>query len=111
VNLEILAFPCNNFASQEPGTNAEILEFAKGKGAEYPILGKVQCDNGDKTHPVYQYLKASLDNGLVGRGLKWNFAKFLCNAEGVPVKRYFPTTSPMGIENDIIALIEEQSKQ
>jgi glutathione peroxidase len=56
-------------------------------------------------------LKASLDNGLIGRGLKWNFAKFLCNAEGVPVKRYFPTTSPLAIESDIIALIEEQTKQ
>ncbi|KAJ1422623.1 hypothetical protein B484DRAFT_399000, partial [Ochromonadaceae sp. CCMP2298] len=39
--LEILAFPCNNFGSQEPGANAEVLEFAKGKGATFPILGKL----------------------------------------------------------------------
>lgn len=104
--LEILAFPCNNFGGQEPGTNAEIQEFAKSKGATFPVLGKIECDNGEQTDPLYKYLKASLPNGIIGQGLKWNFAKFLCNSEGVPVKRYLPTTSPLGIEADIQELLK-----
>jgi len=107
--LEILAFPCNNFGGQEPGTNKEILEFAKGKGATFPILGKLECDNGDKTDPLYQYLKSSVTGGLLGQGLKWNFAKFLCDSEGVPIQRYIPTTSPLAIENDIKALLEKSN--
>ena len=103
-----MAFPCNNFGAQEPGTNEEILAFAKERGATYPVLGKLECDNGDITHPVYQFLKASLDNGLVGRGLKWNFAKFLCDAEGKPVKRYFPITGPLAIEPDILEVMGEK---
>lgn len=106
--LEILAFPCNNFGGQEPGTNEEILQFAKDHGATYPVLGKLECDNGDKTHPVYQYLKGSLDNGIIGQGLKWNFAKFLCDANGVPVKRYIPTTGPLAIEADIVELLNKK---
>lgn len=105
--LEILAFPCNNFGSQEPGTNDEIQAFAANKGAAYPVLGKLECDNGDQTHPIYQYLKGSVSGGLLGAGLKWNFAKFLCDANGVPVQRYIPTTSPLAIENDIVKLLEK----
>jgi glutathione peroxidase len=104
--LEVLAFPCNNFGSQEPGTNAEIKAFAVNKGATFPILGKLDCENGEKTHPVYQFLRASLSGGILGQSLKWNFTKFLCDPEGVPTKRYGPTQSPMTMENDIIKLLE-----
>ena len=106
-DLEILAFPCNNFGSQEPGTNAEILEFAKNKGAKYPILGKLECENGDNTAPFYQFLRASIPNGVFGQGLKWNFSKFLCDRNGVPVKRYAPTSSPLTIVGDIEDLIKK----
>lgn len=104
--FEILAFPCNNFGKQEPGTNEEILAFAKSKGATFPVLGKVECENGAATHPVYKYLKSVLDNGMLGPSLKWNFTKFLCDAEGVPVKRYGPQESPLSFEKDIVALLE-----
>ena len=50
--FEILAFPCNNFGSQEPGSNEEILAFAKGKGATFPVLGKLECENSDKTRKI-----------------------------------------------------------
>mmetsp|Transcript_14789 Transcript_14789/g.32645 ORF Transcript_14789/g.32645 Transcript_14789/m.32645 type:complete len:119 (-) Transcript_14789:374-730(-) len=103
--LEILAFPCNNFGGQEPGSNAEVQRFAKGKGAEYPVLGKVECDNKDKTDPLYQYLMKALPGGVLGDGLKWNFAKFLCDADGVPVKRFPPPSSPLSFEQDIRALV------
>ena len=47
--LEIMAFPCNNFGSQEPGSNAEILTFAKGKGVTFPVFGKLECEHHKKT--------------------------------------------------------------
>lgn len=50
--LEIMAFPCNNFGSQEPGSNAEILTFAKGKGATFPVFGKLECENSVNTRKM-----------------------------------------------------------
>jgi glutathione peroxidase len=103
--LEILVFPCNNFGGQEPGTNEEILQYAAGFGANFPIFGKLECDNGNQTHPLFEYLKSS-KSSVFGKGLKWNFAKFLCNEDGVVMRRYFPTTSPLGVEKDIKVLLE-----
>jgi len=106
--LEILAFPCNNFGSQEPGTNQEIELFAtEKKGATFPVFGKLECEHSDpaQTHPLYQYLKTSVPAGITGQGLKWNFAKFLCDENGVPVDRYLPITSPFKIEKDIVDLL------
>lgn len=105
--LEILAFPCNNFGGQEPGSNEEIATFSTKKGATYPVFGKLECENKDAnlTHPLYRYLKAAVPGGMLGQGLKWNFAKFLCDANGVPVKRYLPITGPTAIEKDILELL------
>ena len=104
--LEILAFPCNNFGGQEPGSNEAIQAFAASRGATFPVLGKLECENGDKTHPVYAYLKDSI-SGWLGSGLKWNFAKFLANKDGIPIQRYLPITNPLAIEPDIVKLLEE----
>eukprot|EP01039_Chlorochromonas_danica_P002196 gene2196-2396_t len=105
--LEILAFPCNNFGNQEPGNGQEILSYAREvKAATFPVLGKLECDHGEQTHPLYAYLKTSLDGGLLGSGLKWNFAKFLCDANGVPVQRFGPLTSPSAIEQHILPLLQ-----
>lgn len=109
-DLEILAFPCNNFGSQEPGTNEVILQFAKSKGATFPILGKLECENGASTHPLFQFLRESIPNGILGQGLKWNFTKFLCDKDGVPVKRYGPVDSPLSFEKAIIALIDKEKE-
>lgn len=105
--LEVLAFPCNNFGSQEPGSNDQIQDFIKARGITFKVLGKVECDNGAKTAPIYQYLKSSLGGGILGSGLKWNFAKFLCDENGVPVQRYLPTTRPNAIEGDILKQLEK----
>lgn len=70
------------------------------------MLGKLQCDNGAKTHPLFVYLKNSLSGGIFGSGLKWNFAKFLCDANGLPIKRYLPITSPWSMEKDIVELLK-----
>ncbi|RWR91806.1 putative phospholipid hydroperoxide glutathione peroxidase [Cinnamomum micranthum f. kanehirae] len=102
--FEILAFPCNQFGGQEPGTNEEILETACTRfKAEYPIFDKVDV-NGNNAAPVYKFLKSS-KGGLFGDGIKWNFAKFLVDKEGHVVDRYAPTTSPLSIEKDIKKLL------
>ncbi|PIA49456.1 hypothetical protein AQUCO_01300338v1 [Aquilegia coerulea] len=96
--LEILAFPCNQFGSQEPGTNEEIVEFACTKfKAEYPIFDKVDV-NGANAAPIYKFLKSS-KGSIFGDSIKWNFSKFLVNKEGHVVDRYAPTTSPLSIED------------
>ncbi|XP_031393711.1 probable phospholipid hydroperoxide glutathione peroxidase [Punica granatum] len=104
--LEILAFPCNQFGAQEPGTNEQILEFACTRfKAEYPIFDKVNV-NGENTAPLYKFLKSS-KGGLLGDSIKWNFSKFLVDKEGHVVDRYAPTTSPLSIEKDIKKLLEK----
>lgn len=65
--------------------------------------------NGDTAHPLYKYLKSKVD-GTFGSFIKWNFSKFLVNREGVPVKRYSPTTKPLEIENDIVKLLNGASQ-
>ncbi|KAI6707211.1 hypothetical protein NL676_010173 [Syzygium grande] len=102
--LEILAFPCNQFGAQEPGTNEEIVQFACTRfKAEYPIFDKVDV-NGDNAAPLYKFLKSS-KGGLFGDNIKWNFSKFLIDKEGNVVDRYAPTTSPLSIEKDIKKLL------
>ncbi|XP_031482972.1 probable phospholipid hydroperoxide glutathione peroxidase [Nymphaea colorata] len=102
--FEILAFPCNQFGGQEPGTNPQIKEFACTRfKAEFPIFDKVDV-NGPNTAPVYQFLKSST-GGFLGDLIKWNFEKFLVNGEGKVVERYSPTTSPFQIEKDIKKLL------
>ncbi|KAL9286450.1 putative phospholipid hydroperoxide glutathione peroxidase 6 [Arabidopsis thaliana] len=102
--FEILAFPCNQFGNQEPGTNEEIVQFACTRfKAEYPIFDKVDV-NGDKAAPVYKFLKSS-KGGLFGDGIKWNFAKFLVDKDGNVVDRFAPTTSPLSIEKDVKKLL------
>lgn len=102
--LEVLAFPCNQFGGQEPGTNAEIQAFAKSKGARYPVFAKIEV-NGDGADPLYKFLKAA--GGGILQDIKWNFSKFLCDADGKVVKRYPPTTSPLSFVDDIEALLNK----
>ncbi|CAK9175839.1 unnamed protein product [Ilex paraguariensis] len=98
--FEILAFPCNQFMKQEPGTSQEAQEFACTRfKAEYPIFQKVRV-NGSDTAPVYKFLKAH-SGGFFGYSIKWNFTKFLVDKEGQVIHRYAPTTAPLAIEADI----------
>ncbi|KAK9098147.1 hypothetical protein Syun_025192 [Stephania yunnanensis] len=103
-SFEILAFPCNQFGGQEPGSNPEIKKFACTRfKAEFPIFDKVDV-NGPFTAPVYQFLKSS-SGGFLGDVIKWNFEKFLVDKNGKVVERYQPTTSPFQIEKDIKKLL------
>jgi glutathione peroxidase len=100
-DFEILAFPCNQFGGQEPGSNEQIKQFACTRfKAEYPIFDKIDV-NGSKEAPLYKYLKSEKGGGLLGNSIKWNFAKFLVDKNGKVVDRYAPTTSPSKIEKDI----------
>lgn len=103
--LLILGFPCNNFGSQEPGTDAEIQAFAAKKGATFPILAKVECENGSKTHPLWSYLRESVPAGILGQGFKWNFHKMVANSDGVPVLRFGPQQNPLSFEGEIAKLL------
>ena len=102
--FEILAFPCDQFGHQEPGTDAEIASFCDTRfGVTFPVFAKIEV-NGAKAHPLYAWLK-SQKGGLLGDGIKWNFTKFLLNREGVVTGRYAPTTKPAGLARDVEALL------
>jgi glutathione peroxidase len=103
--LVIMAFPCNQFAMQEPGTNAQIKEFAKSKGFTGMLMDKVKV-NGAHASPVFQFLKvASGDESLVA----WNFAKWLVKKDGSVHGRYGPRTNPMSLEDEIKTLLNEDA--
>jgi len=99
----VLAFPCNQFGGQEPGSPEEIRAFVDGYGVTFPIMRKVDV-NGPNTHPLWKYLKEQKGE-LLGSDIKWNFAKFLVGKDGSVVKRYPPTTPPSAIEADIVSLL------
>lgn len=97
--LRILGFPCNQFGSQEPGSEEEIKKFVTERyGVKFDMFSKIDV-NGNNAHPLYKYLKAK-QGGTLGDFIKWNFTKFLVNREGKPVKRYAPNTEPLSIEKD-----------
>jgi len=101
----VLAFPCNQFGGQEPGSAEQIRAFADGYDASFPIFGKVDV-NGFNEHPLFRWLKSQKSEAL-GSDIKWNFAKFLVGRDGEVRGRYPPTTSPANIEADIIAELGE----
>lgn len=102
--LEILGFPCDQFAHQEPGSNEEIKQFCKlNYGVTFPIFKKIKV-NGKDAAPLFKYLKKALP-GKFGSSVKWNFTKFLIDRNGKPVKRFSPKTSPDSMKDDILALL------
>ena len=103
--LVILGFPCNQFGKQEAGTSDEIEEFCQvNYGVTFPLFEKIEV-NGDNTHPIFEFLKSNVSNGIFGSKIKWNFTKFVINSQGVPVKRFSPTTKPEKMEKTIQDLI------
>ncbi|WOL14335.1 hypothetical protein Cni_G23115 [Canna indica] len=102
--FEILAFPCNQFAGQEPGTNEEITHtVCKRFKAEFPVFDKIEV-NGNNVALLYRFLK-SKKGGFFGDRIKWNFTKFLVDQKGKVYNRYSPTTSPLKLEDDIKKLL------
>lgn len=98
--LEILAFPCNQFGHQEPGSNQEIQNFCTDMfSVTFPVMAKIDV-NGEGESPLYTDLK-KFQGGLFGSAIKWNFTKFLVDREGKVVGRFAPATSPQDLEKDI----------
>lgn len=103
--LEILGFPCNQFAKQDSGTNEEIHEFCQlNYGVTFTMFEKIQV-NGANAHPLYQFLKQEA-KGVFSSEIKWNFTKFLIDRHGNVIKRYAPTVKPSKIEEDIKKLLK-----
>lgn len=103
--FEILAFPCNQFGAQEPGTAEQIQAFCTvNYGVTFPVFKKTNV-NGSDTHPLFEYLKTAAPGLLGTEAIKWNFTKFLINREGLPVKRFASATTPKSIQADIQALL------
>ena len=95
-NLRILAFPCNQFGSQEPGNSNEITKFLRERNVEFDVFEKIEV-NGDNAHPLWKFLKR-VQSGTLGDFIKWNFSKFIVDKNGVPVERFAPNTNPLDLE-------------
>ncbi len=105
--LVVLGFPCNQFGGQEPVSNAEMESTCQvNHGVTFQLTEKVDV-NGSNTHEVFRYLKKK-KGSILGSGIKWNFTKFLIDAEGKPYKRYAPTTRPEKLEDDIKNLLKKK---
>lgn len=105
--LSIIGFPCDQFMGQEPETNETMVKVCMiNFGVSFLISEKVDV-NGKNTHPLFAYLKEELPGGILGKGIKWNFPKFLVTRKGIPFKRYSPITKPADMEKDILRLLEE----
>ena len=103
--FEILGFPCNQFALQEPRSNEEIKNFCDTSyGVTFNIMNKINV-NGSKADPFYNFLKEQKPGIADTPQIKWNFTKFLINKDGCVVKRYGPQTEVSEIEPKIIELI------
>ncbi|HHE05822.1 MAG TPA: glutathione peroxidase [Epsilonproteobacteria bacterium] len=103
--LVVLGFPCNQFGSQEPGTEKEIQNFCRVNfGVTFPMFSKIDV-NGDNTHPLYMYLKFQQPGILGTEIIKWNFTKFLVDKNGKVVERYGSSTKPKEIEKEIEKLL------
>ncbi|CAE6450074.1 unnamed protein product [Rhizoctonia solani] len=102
--LTVLGFPCNQFREQEPVQDSEMQETCQiNFGVTFPLLGKIDV-NGEDADPLYRYLKQEAP-GFFGSSIKWNFTKFLVDAEGRVVKRYSPATKPQKFEAHIQKLL------
>jgi len=108
--LRVAAFPCNQFAGQEPGTNAQIKARVLAKyHITFDLYAKINV-NGDNAHPLWKFLKRKQPGTMgwiTGGRIPWNFTKFLIDRKGNPVHRYLPTTSPNSMEAAIVAQLNE----
>ena len=103
--FDILAFPCNQFALQEPGTNEEIQKFCDSEyGVTFKIFNKIKV-NGSNADPFYQFLKNEIPGVAGTKQIKWNFTKFLINKNGVVKERFSPQSEVSEIEPEIIKLL------
>ncbi len=101
----VLAFPCNQFGQQEPGSAEDIATFCSSRyQVSFPLFDKVEV-NGPNTDPLFAFLKAGAPGLLGTRAIKWNFTKFLVDREGRVRGRFAPFTTPAAISRSIEKLL------
>ncbi len=104
--LVVLGFPCNQFGSQDPGSNDEIASFCQlNYGVSFPMMAKVAV-NGVEADPLFQWLCAEAPGLLGSKAIKWNFTKFLVGRDGQVIRRYAPTDTPQSLARDIEKALE-----
>jgi glutathione peroxidase len=90
--FSVLGFPCNDFGSQEPGSNDEIKEFCSSKyNVSFPMFDKLHV-KGSERHPLYEALSG--EGSPFPGDVKWNFGKFLVGRDGKILKRFEPKVTP-----------------
>ena len=105
-DLQVLGFPCNQFGGQEPGSDEEILEFARSQyKVNFPMFSKVEV-NGDGACELYQWLKSSHANPEGKPDIAWNFTKFLVGKDGEVLARFEPTVTPEEISDRLDTLLK-----
>ncbi len=103
--FSVLGFPCNQFAAQEPGDEAEIADFCRlTYDVDFPMFAKIDV-NGGETHPLWQQLKRAAPGLLGSESIKWNFTKFLVDRSGRVVARFGSRDTPASIASKIEALL------
>ncbi|XP_053557252.1 probable glutathione peroxidase 8 [Bombina bombina] len=101
-HFTVLAFPCNQFGESEPGSNYDILSFAKGNyGVTFPIFSKTKI-LGSEAEPAFRFLVDSTK-----KEPRWNFWKYLINTQGQVVKFWRPEEPIENIRHDVAALVRE----
>jgi glutathione peroxidase len=104
--LAVLGFPCNQFGSQDPGSNDEIAGFCQlNFGVTFPMMEKIDV-NGADALPLYRWLTAEAPGLLGSKAIKWNFTKFLVGKDGQVIKRYAPQDAPEKLARDIETALE-----
>jgi glutathione peroxidase len=104
--FEVLGFPSNQFAGQEPDESDEIAEYCEiNYGVTFPMFEKIDV-KGDEAHPLFKYLSKEAPGVLGSKSVKWNFTKFLVDQEGRVLKRFAPKTTPQQIESYISKLLK-----
>ena len=103
--LAVLGFPCNQFGSQDPGSNEEIASFCQlNYGVTFPMMAKVDV-NGPQADPLFKWITAGAPGLLGSKAIKWNFTKFLVGKDGQVIRRYAPTDKPEDMAKDIEAAL------
>ena len=103
--LVVLGFPCNQFGSQDPGSNEEIASFCQlHYGVSFPVMAKIDV-NGADASPLYRWLAAEAPGLLGSKAIKWNFTKFLVGRDGQVIRRYAPQEAPANLAGDIEAAL------
>ena len=105
-DFAVLGFPCNQFGQQEPGTEAEVCEFAQDRfNVNFPMFSKIEV-KGEGACELYEWLTSNQANEQGDHDVQWNFTKFLVDGEGNLVRRFEPGITPEQIDVVLATLLD-----